>query len=817
MEIMENVFESEEIFENEDDSGDEIYEKIEAPKYVDLTRPDQFLPDDPSWFCLRIGCDQNHEDVDPDALHKSFVLRVMAARSPNLRLRKALRCRQVPSAYMKCPQSAPAKPSKPRVCRFTAMTSISQKIAEVKVKVRPASNNLTPKVRAKEFSSCGKALTTPRVKKLIPSSDPFRSVQNPKITDALPKNKLVAKALVFSTPKKSERKKTLLESEIPMTEICDGLKKLEINSQRKKLSWISSKSLKSTVSRPKTSRTASDPSTSNLYSQKLKSRVKDSVDQKEHGSKPTRSKKRKSTKSLQKLSCPQTNSRTTSGMEFDGELRNDSLGVCSVPEASRSNGGNECEEKVDLAVVFSTPKKNEMKKISEPEIPMTEICNGMKKLEINSQRKKLSCDSSKLLDCTVSCPKTSRAASDPSTTKLYTQNLKSKKISEDQKDQGAKHIRSKKRKSTRNLQNILLQDDSDLIDIQTVLVDFPSNNQETSLSNSEKKVDHVRTKKLNGTQDNDLSTGDEHGKGLAVKGSEDQEHSLVLQPSNIAGIDSELIDSDDKENTAVSNGNRELNVNNDHTGRTNLQNKVHENQQKVVINAQGKTSKGNATVPTVGSLGGKYKKIKPTNPKPFRLRTNERGILREANLDKKHMPDPLKDNTPVSRDSSESVQKRHTTNKRSIKSHGQCRQETVSREGSQIQSDKQYQKIPRQQSRPTYQKTTKCAVEQKNATISTQIAKPQLLRQQLIRTQRGTGTRKKTISVASPCRLSVIKETSSMISRPKVSKPRTKCTISAAVDSSTKSSPARRRPVTVPKEPHFQRIHTPKSCSKTVR
>jgi hypothetical protein len=35
--------------------GDEFYEKIEAPKFVDLTAPDQYCPDDCYWFCLRVG------------------------------------------------------------------------------------------------------------------------------------------------------------------------------------------------------------------------------------------------------------------------------------------------------------------------------------------------------------------------------------------------------------------------------------------------------------------------------------------------------------------------------------------------------------------------------------------------------------------------------------------------------------------------------------------------------------------------------------------------------------------------------------------
>ena len=35
--------------------GDEFYEEIEAPKFVDFTTPDHYSPDDRYWFCLRVG------------------------------------------------------------------------------------------------------------------------------------------------------------------------------------------------------------------------------------------------------------------------------------------------------------------------------------------------------------------------------------------------------------------------------------------------------------------------------------------------------------------------------------------------------------------------------------------------------------------------------------------------------------------------------------------------------------------------------------------------------------------------------------------
>ncbi len=43
--------------EEECRGGDEFYEKIEAPKFVDLTAVEHYRPehDDRFWFCLRVG------------------------------------------------------------------------------------------------------------------------------------------------------------------------------------------------------------------------------------------------------------------------------------------------------------------------------------------------------------------------------------------------------------------------------------------------------------------------------------------------------------------------------------------------------------------------------------------------------------------------------------------------------------------------------------------------------------------------------------------------------------------------------------------
>ncbi|KAL3614404.1 hypothetical protein CASFOL_042478 [Castilleja foliolosa] len=213
------------------EGDEEFYEEIEAPKFVDFTSPDHFCPDDRYWFCHRVGCDQKHEEeMDSEAIYKKFVLRVMAARSPNIiRLRKILDR----TASRKCPLSAPPKPSKPRLSKTALVSSFSKKTTDDKEKVvkpvpKPRS---TPLAKSKPVAA--KYLTTPRNKKCIQNDNAFRSVQNPKpINTDVPKNRVVAKALVFQSPKKKTVKvKTSVELRTPVSKLCQGMNKLEITSK----------------------------------------------------------------------------------------------------------------------------------------------------------------------------------------------------------------------------------------------------------------------------------------------------------------------------------------------------------------------------------------------------------------------------------------------------------------------------------------------------------------------------------------------------------------------------------------------------------
>nr|XP_029118321.1 uncharacterized protein LOC105061261 isoform X2 [Elaeis guineensis] len=205
---------------------DGFYEEIEAPKFVDFTAPDRSRPDGRSWFCVRVGCDQNHEEVDPDALYRSFMLRVMAARSPNVGLRKALN-RQAPRSMVKCPHSAPAKSAKDKISKFSTITSVPEKMAKTKLKDHPISTlRSTPsktKAKVQPFPS-EKTLTTPRNKKCSTNQEPFRSEKYQKVPIGAPKNKSVAKALFLNNPKKTDETRTPLKCHAPVSEVCGEMR-----------------------------------------------------------------------------------------------------------------------------------------------------------------------------------------------------------------------------------------------------------------------------------------------------------------------------------------------------------------------------------------------------------------------------------------------------------------------------------------------------------------------------------------------------------------------------------------------------------------
>ncbi|GKC65011.1 hypothetical protein Tco_1097609, partial [Tanacetum coccineum] len=252
--------------EEDEEYDEEFYEMIEAPKFVDFTKPITFRTDDRYWFCSRVGCDQKHEEeINHEEISKNFVLRVMAARSPNIKLRKALN--RDPSS-LKCPMSAPAKPSKPRIPRFAMAASLaSQKSGDPQIKTGTCTKvGSTPAAKSRPVAA--KYMTTPRNKMCPSNPNSFRSVQNLKTTTVdVSKNRSVAKALVFRSPKKKVIcLKKSVELHTPLRKICEGMKRLDIASQKKTV-----KSIKSKTKNPETE----DSSTRRLNNCKSDKKSKD--------------------------------------------------------------------------------------------------------------------------------------------------------------------------------------------------------------------------------------------------------------------------------------------------------------------------------------------------------------------------------------------------------------------------------------------------------------------------------------------------------------------------------------------------------------
>lgn len=111
---------------------------------------------------------------------------------------------------------------------------MSHKVNDNNVKVaKPLSKvTATPKAKVKQSPSKTKALTTPRNQNKVSKLEQFRSVQSKKAMNlTVPKSRVVAKALVFHSPKKVV--KTSIELKSSMKALCSAMKKLEVNGVKK--------------------------------------------------------------------------------------------------------------------------------------------------------------------------------------------------------------------------------------------------------------------------------------------------------------------------------------------------------------------------------------------------------------------------------------------------------------------------------------------------------------------------------------------------------------------------------------------------------
>ncbi|KAI3445844.1 hypothetical protein Pfo_002509 [Paulownia fortunei] len=684
------------------DGGDEeFYEEIEAPKFVDFTVPDHYRPDDRYWFCLRVGCDQKHEEeMDSEAIYNNFVLRVMAARSPNVRLRKALD-RNASRTPIKCPLSAPPKPSKPRLSRMAIISSISKKMVDDKKRVvRPLLKpGRTPVTKTKPVAA--KYLTTPRNKKCIPNQNSFRSVQNPKPTNIeVPKSRMVAKALVFHSPKKTIKVKTSVELRTPISKLREGVNKLEISSQRKLASGYSSKSSKNL---------SNNSSRRQLSSHKVQKKPKEPLYSQTCTNQEAKSGRSIKSKIKGKLSPQQASKKLLGNAHTD---------------SSKNNGSHDIKQQL-------------AKKVAE-------------EFELQESTHEEACTSSTV----------------PSST-----------------------------------QNSDLASPDDSVREGNCLDLGRSNNSRSQATNR---------------QENNSNDGNENGsmKFTSESCGESVDHLNTNDSSEGERNGDEFIDGDDKENAAASDENRMHNKNLKQNGRKifGMHDKCGQVKKKV-MQAQDKNLKEGliSSNPVM-----KLKKPKATNPKPFRLRTDERGILKEANLERR--TDPL---APQSESANLSTLGRKLQRK----------------QGNDIQKASMVVglKIPKGQerSKAAASVTAESNKHQERKLMSSPLESNAIQRLEKFRKIKSplqkhsvgpqglVSTKKEMTSLLIPGqKLDVIHETSPEVSElRRAGKPTGNAppTDDAAACAASRSSSRGRRPITVATEPNFHKTHVPRSCTKKLK
>lgn len=259
------------------------------------------------------------------------------------------------SPSLKCPLTAPAKPSKSRIARLALISSISKKKVEAKDKARPLLKvSATPNAKSKQSCVAAKASTTPRKnRKQISNPDTFRSVRNPKPTDIMvPKNRIVAKALVFQSPKKVVRTKISVELKTPVKKLCAAMKKLDVTDGKKR-----------TLGYSKT--LPLDTKRKHVRGREVKSRVFDSLRSnihKDQEAKPLKCMKRKDREPDLKQRCDpvlhERGENDLSDMEIDDRSRSGSLEGSSVPGTSKKGEANDNEECLNM-VKTSEPSLSE--------------------------------------------------------------------------------------------------------------------------------------------------------------------------------------------------------------------------------------------------------------------------------------------------------------------------------------------------------------------------------------------------------------------------------------------------------------------------
>ncbi|GAB2219373.1 hypothetical protein Droror1_Dr00007008 [Drosera rotundifolia] len=739
-----------------------FYEEIEAPKFVDLTLPDPFRKgDDRYWFCQRVGCDQMHEEeMDPEEIYRNFVLRIMAARSPNLKLRRALNKRAI-SDSKKCPASAPPKPSQSRILRLAAVPVFPHKKTKSQETVQPASKAIsTPKARVRHVAA--KYMTTPRGRRCSGNPKPFQSVRNPEKKSIMHKNdKVVAKALVFNSPQKSGKAKASEECYTPITRLCKKMKKLEITSEKKSHAHKVSKTM--VINDTKLS---SDVATTKVIkSHKVKIQKAYSVNHDDN-------------EKHEANTCVNSNGGTevddlrqnelmhqgeTADRLFSKTARNGSHENC-LPSMLRPQGDEKIVDEEEPTM--SEALRNSTSRDSQEEATSSTDCPP--KCEDYSARS--SADGERQLDPSINSEEKAPPAGTVSDSHGIVVKEQSFGEAEDVND-----VKSDSSKEERPLDHCSQGDQSSREGHERECVDI-SGKENARTTKAIRDFNNIRHEKRK-------DTSSKHDKARRAK---------VLETTGT------IMKENDSSGTIMKE--------NDSSGTI-----MKENDSSGVCN-QAST----------------HKKLKVTNPRPFRLRTDERGILKEAILEKKHN---LYEGRTASDLSSERSQKDHWNSTTQVNSdlnaYGRSGHNT--QKGIKKDQEQRFTEVKILQTRTMQHKDPKQEAETKSGTVK--------LNEQMISAQ------PKPIPVLSELKQkkegdmvhdleekSTTTGSSLLQKKPVVRPPRRRGSAKATGGrlSHCESNPAEeayighrlaskvRRPTTIQKEPNFHSIHLTKTCTRAA-
>ncbi|RZR98827.1 hypothetical protein BHM03_00028265 [Ensete ventricosum] len=335
---------------------DELYEEIEAPKFVDFTAPDRFRPDDRSWFCARVG---------------ERLLALRSLQSSNLWLILDAATLPFPNQISlyeefdssdlipRCPQSAPAKSSKSRIARLSTMIAVPEGMAKSKLKDHPISSLRSTPSRAKakvQHCPMKEALTEPRSQRCLTNRAGFRSVRHQKEPVPVVKNKVVVRSLFDDTTKERPLRTTTPSKATapPESEARPETRKLKVGGRMKN---VPSRYL-CIPKTPMSSKRAEDSAKSSNRAKETKGN--------------TKSKTEPSSKICDPSELQEISRDNSTDMETDGKLSNLSVTATNVEENLPSLVAG--LESLQLAKADSTSLHNSTmenwEKATENEVPL---------------------------------------------------------------------------------------------------------------------------------------------------------------------------------------------------------------------------------------------------------------------------------------------------------------------------------------------------------------------------------------------------------------------------------------------------------------